>query len=442
MNVEAPTRRHRVGILLICCLSLLIVGLDITAVNVALPAIGRDLDASVSGLQWTVDAYTVVLASLLMLGGSLGDRFGRRRVFILGLTVFTLASVLCSLATSTGELIAFRALQAVGGSMLNPVAMGIIANTFTDPRERAQAVGVWGAMFGISMALGPLVGGILVSGVGWRPIFWLNLPVGVAAIALTLRFIPESKAARARRFDPVGQLLVITLFASLTFGIIERDVYAIAVAVIALILLVRAELRRAEPLIDPRLFRSLPFSSAIVTCIAAFAAFGGFLFLNTLYLQHTRGLSAVHAGLLTVPLALMTVIASPLSGRIVGRHGPRIPLAIAGFALVAGASLLVGVDASTPLARLLIAYVLFGLGMGFVNAPITNTAVSGMPREQASVAAAIATTSRQLGQTLGVAVVGAAAAGWWVLLGCTALVLAVGLVAGGVPRRLRWAAHG
>ena len=437
MKVKPSTR-----VLAICCLSLFIVGLDITAVNVALPAIGHDLHASVSGLQWTVDAYTVVLASLLMFGGSLGDRFGRKRVFVLGLAVFSAASVLCSLATSSGELIAFRALQAVGGSMLNPVAMGIIANTFTDPRERAQAVGVWGAMFGISLALGPIVGGTVVSAIGWRPIFWLNLPVGLAAIALTLRFIPESKAAHPRRFDPAGQLLVVALFGALTFGIIERSPYAIVVAIGALIALVWQELRREEPLIDPRLFGSLEFSAAILTCIAAFAAFGGFLFLNTLYLQHTRGLSPVQAGLMTVPLALVTVIASPLSGRMVGRHGPRVPLAIAGVGLLAGATLLLDVDASTPLAQLLVAYILFGLGMGFVNAPITNAAVSGMPRERAGVAAAVATTSRQLGQTLGVAVVGAASAGWWVLAVTTALVLALGLLAGGVPRRLRWAVHG
>src|SRR3954467_8352920 len=377
--MESKTSATR--ILAICCTSLFIVGLDVTAVNVALPSIGRDLGTDVSGLQWVVDAYTLVMASLLMFSGSTADRLGRKRVFVTGLSVFAAASLLCSLAPSVGLLVAARVLQAVGGSMMNPVAMGIIANTFTEPRERAQAVGVWGAMFGISMALGPIVGGTVVSAIGWRPIFWLNLPVGLAAIALTLRYIPESKAAHPRRFDPAGQLLVIALFAALTFGIIERNAYAIVVAIGALITLVWQELRREEPLIDPRLFRSLPFSAAILTCIAAFAAFGGFLFLNTLYLQHTRGLSPVEAGLMTVPLALMTVVASPLSGRMVGRHGPRVPLALAGIGLLTGATLLLDVDASTPLAQLLLAYVLFGLGMGFVNAPITNAAVSGMPRE-------------------------------------------------------------
>jgi EmrB/QacA subfamily drug resistance transporter len=427
--MEKQSSRWR--ILFVCCLSLFIVGLDVTVVNVALPAIGKDLDAGRSGLQWTVDAYTVVMASLLMFAGSMGDRLGRKRVFLTGLAVFSAASVLCSLAPSAGALVGFRALQAVGASMLNPVAMSIIANTFTDTRERAQAVGIWGAVFGISMALGPVIGGTVVAWAGWRFIFWINLPVGLAAILLTLRFIPESRAERPRRFDPLGQALVIVLLGALTFGIIESSPVALAVAGAALIGLLRYEPRRAQPLVDLRLFGSRSFSSAIVISVAAFAAFGGFLFLNTLYLQGPRGLSPVEAGLLTAPLALMIVLVSPLSGRIVGRHGPRVPLVIAGLCLVVGAALLTGVDATTPVARLIVAYVVLGVGLGFVNAPSTNTAVSGLPRAQAGVAAAMATTSRQVGLTLGVAL----ASGWWVLVGCGAVVLVLASVQTRVRRR-------
>jgi len=202
-------------------MSLLIVGLDVTIVNVALPSIKGDLHASISGLQWIIDSYTLVLASLLMLSGSTADRLGRRRTFVLGLSVFVIASLLCSVAPNLTLLIAFRALQAVGGSMLNPVAMSIITNTFTVPRERAQAIGVWAAVMGLSMALGPAVGGLLVDSVGWRSIFWVNIPVGVCAIVLSLLFIPESRAARPRRVDIPGQILVITLLSSLTYGIIE-----------------------------------------------------------------------------------------------------------------------------------------------------------------------------------------------------------------------------
>src|SRR5580700_11490049 len=219
---EQKQQSRRLGIILAtCCLSLFVVGVDSTIVNIALPSIQRSFGASTAGLQWTIDGYTVVLASLLMLSGSLADRLGRRRVFQAGLALFTLGSLLCSLAPGLGWLIGFRMLQAVGGSMLNPVAMSIITNTFIEPGERARAIGVWGGVVGLSMALGPVAGGLLVESVGWRGIFWVNIPVGIAAIVLTALFVPESKAPRARRLDPVGQLLVIVLLASLVYGLIE-----------------------------------------------------------------------------------------------------------------------------------------------------------------------------------------------------------------------------
>jgi EmrB/QacA subfamily drug resistance transporter len=449
------SRRRKVGILLICCSSLFIVGLDVTVVNVALPSIAGDLDADVSELQWTVSAFTVVMASLLMFSGSMGDRLGRRRVFTVGLTVFTLASVLCSVAPSVEFLVGARVLQAVGASMLNPVAMGIVTNTFTDPRERAQAVGVWGATFGVSMALGPIVGGALVSSAGWRSIFLINLPVGLAAIALTRRFVPESRAPRARRFDPVGQALMVVLLASLTYAIIEAPelgwsspavVATFSASAVALVALLLYEPRRRDPLIDLRFFRSVPLSSAVTIAVAAFAAFGGFLFLNTLYLQEVLDFSPLEAGLATVPLALATVVGSPLSGRLVGRRGPRLPLLVAGACLLTACAMLTGLDAETPFGWLIASYVVFGFGFGLVNTPITNAAVSGLPRAQAGVASAIATTSRQFGQAIGVAVVGAiitsrvgesvgadlAAASppaWWTLAACGGLVLILGLLA-------------
>ncbi len=449
------SRRRRIGILLICSMSLLIVGLDVTIVNVALPSIGRDFHAPLSGLQWTVDAYTLVLASLLMLSGSTADRLGRRRTFVIGLFTFAAGSLLCSLAPNLTTLIIFRMVQAVGGSMLNPVAMSIITNTFTIPRERAQAIGVWAAVVGVSMALGPVVGGLLVTSVGWRSIFWINIPVGLTAVVLALHYIPESKAPVARKVDVPGQVLVIALLSSLTYGIIESPargwssaviVVAFAVAAVSLAALLVWEHRASEPLIDLRFFRSVPFSSAAVIAVAAFAALGGFLFLNTLYLQDVRGLSPLQAGIDTLPMAAMTMLLPPFSGRLVGRRGARIPLVIAGTTLGAACLMLVGLSATTPFTTLFIAYVIFGIGFGFVNAPITNAAVSGMPRAQAGVAAAIASTSRQIGQTLGVAVVGAlvstslrnvehpdfalaSRAGWWVLAGCGAIVLVLGLVA-------------
>ncbi|MFC5955876.1 MFS transporter [Streptomyces pratens] len=451
--------RRRLLVLAICCMSLLLVSLDNTVLNVALPSLQKDLDASTSGLQWTIDAYTLVLASLLMLAGSTADRIGRRRVFTAGLVVFTLGSLLCSLAPNLDALVAFRMVQAVGGSMLNPVAMSIIANTFTDPRERARAIGAWGAVVGLSMAAGPLVGGLLVDSVGWRSIFWINLPVGLAALVLTLRFVPESRAPKARRADPVGQLLIITLFGSLTYAIIEAPHASLsttapfgALALASLIALLRYESRRHEPLIDLRFFRSAPFSGATVIAVSAFASLGGFLFLSTLYLQNVQGLSALEAGLWMLPMALPTFLCAPLSGRLVGNRGPRLPLLIAGGAMTAAGLLFALFEAETSNATLVAGYVLFGVGFGFVNAPITNTAVSGMPRAQAGVASAVASTSRQLGQALGVAVIGAVLAagvgsssfadgfveasrpGWWILTACGLAVLVVGAATSG-----RWA---
>src|SRR5215469_7219296 len=215
------SRSRRMLVLAICCMSLFMVGLDVTVVNVALPSIQHDLHASVSGLQWVIASYSLVVASLLILSGSTGDRVGRRRVFQVGLALFTLGSLLCSLAPSLETLVVFRMVQAVGGSMLNPVAMSIITNTFTEPSERARAIGIWGGVIGLSMALGPVVGGLLVSSVGWRSIFWVNIPVGLVAILLTALFVPESKAPHPRRFDPVGQVLVMLTLASLVYGIIE-----------------------------------------------------------------------------------------------------------------------------------------------------------------------------------------------------------------------------
>jgi EmrB/QacA subfamily drug resistance transporter len=446
------TRQRRLLVLAICCMSLLIVGLDNTIINVALPSIGRQLHASVSGLQWTVDAYTLVLASLLMLSGSMADRLGRRRVFEVGLALFTLGSLLCSLAPTLGFLIAFRMIQAIGGSMLNPVAMSIIRNVFTDERERAQAIGLWGATVGISLALGPVVGGALVQSAGWPSVFWINIPVGVTAFVLTMRFVPESRAPRPRRVDPVGQVLIVLLFASLTYGIIEapsagwlsgQSLGLFSLALAALASLVAYEPRRVDPVIELRFFRSIPFSSASAIAVSAFAALAGMLFLNTLYLQEVRGLSPLDAGLYTLPIAAMTLIFSPLSGRLVGRGRSRIPLVIGGLGVMAAGALLSQVGRHTALPSLLPAYFLFGLGFGMVNAPITAAAVLGMPPEQAGVAAAVASTSRQVGQTLGVAVVGAIAAagaisvgphfisnshiGFWIVAGLGLAVFLLGL---------------
>jgi EmrB/QacA subfamily drug resistance transporter len=444
-------RRQRLLILGICSMSLLIIGLDATIVNVALPAIQDSFDSSLSGLQWTVDGYTLVLASLLMLAGSTADRLGRRRVFQAGLVVFSLGSLLCALAPSLELLVAFRVVQAIGGAMLSPVAMSIVRNVFEDPRERAQAIGVFAAMFGISMALGPVLGGTLVSAISWRAIFLVNLPVGLAAIALTALFVPESRAPRPRRLDPVGQVLVIVALAALTYAIIEGGrvgfgaawiVSLLALALGCFAAFVIYELRRREPLLEMRFFASAPFAGASAIALCVSAALGGFLFMNTLYLQDVRGLPPLHAGLYMLPTATMMIVFAPLSGRLVGRFGARPSMVAGGLALLASGLMLTGLAAGTSVPFLLGAYAVFGFGFALVSPPIANTAVSGMPPAQAGVAAAVATTSRQVGLTLGVAVLGAVAAGglggeigpgfahatrpgWWI-------VAALGLAASGL----------
>ncbi len=449
------SRKRRLLVLAICCLSLLVVVMDSTIVNVALHTIHLDLHASLSDLQWTIDAYTLVLASLLILSGSTGDRVGRRRTFQIGLAVFTLGSALCSVAPSLTWLVLFRMVQAIGGSMLNPVAMSIIANVFTEPRERAAAIGVWGGVVGISVGLGPVVGGVLIESVGWRGIFWINIPIGIAALVLTALFVPESRAPRARRPDVVGQVLVVTTLATLTYAIIEAPHHGwtsaptlllLAVAAIAAVSLVGYERRRDDPLVELQFFRSVPFSGATLMAMCAFGAYAGFLFLNTLYLQEVRGYSPLQAGVCTLPLAVGSMVLAPISGRVVGARGPRIPTVCAGVAIIAAGTMLAGLNADTSLLRVLASYAVFAIGFGLVNAPITNSAVSGMPRAQAGVAAAIASTSRQVGATLGVAVAGAvlnsglagasihaaffdaSVVAWWIVAGCGVAVLALGVL--------------
>jgi len=434
-------------------MSVLILSMDATIVNVALPAIQQDLHARLSQLQWLLDAYTLVVASFLMLSGSISDRFGRRRVFQIGLSLFTLASLLCSQARTIEQLIGFRALQGFGASMLNPVALSIIANAFPERKERGRAVGIWGAVAGLSIGIGPLVGGALTQTLGWRWIFWINLPIGIAAVVLAALFVPESKAVRARRFDPVGQALVLIGLSTLTWGVIGgpragwRSGFIVGLfvtAALALLAFLLYEPRRTDPLVDLRFFRSVPFSSATVLGLSCFSCFGGFLFLNALYLQQVRGFSPFHTGLFTLPLAVAMVVCAPWSGRLVGSYGPRPSLLIAGVGFVIGTLILTGLNQQTFTISLLAAYGLFGVGLGMVNPAISNSAVAGMPLSQAGVAAAIASTSRQVGVALGVAISGTVLAAsrahgtdfaqathpiWWIMTACGAVVLALGFAA-------------
>ncbi|MFE1050486.1 MFS transporter [Streptomyces olivaceus] len=446
-GLSRPVRRWLV--LAICCLSVGVTGINLTIVNVALPSISKDLHASVSSLQWTVSTYSLVMACLLMLSGSMADRFGRKRIFQLGLTLFSLGSLLCGLAPSAGWLIAFVSVQAIGGSMLNPVAMSIIVSVFTDRQERARAIGVWGSVIGITVAAGPVLGGLLVGGINWRWVFWVNVPIGIAALGLSQRFVPESKAARARAFDFLGQALMVVLFASVIAATIEGPrlgwadpgiIALIALAALALIGIPVAEFRRSEPLIDLRFFRSPPFSGANLISLVMSASLGGFLFLNTLYLQDIRHFSPLHAGLMIIPLAAGQAVAAYLSGRLVASRRDRLPLMLGGALLAIGGFLLVPLPLHTGPVHLLASYTLFGLGAGMIGPPVNHAAVSGMPADQVGVAGALAASARQFGIAVGVAVTGSIVAGtgtdfinsshsaWAILAGCGLAALALGAI--------------
>jgi EmrB/QacA subfamily drug resistance transporter len=451
-TVSDPGSRRRGLILAICSISLLMVGLDATIVNVALRSIQDSFHSTVSGLQWTVDAYTVVLASLLMLAGSTADRRGRRAVFQGGLILFSIGSLLCALAPGLGLLIAARMLQAIGGAALSPATMSIVRNTYDDPRERARAIGIFAGMFGISMGLGPVLGGFLVAAISWRAVFLINLPVALVALVLAARFVPESRAPRARRIDPVGQTLMIIMLGALTYGIIEgqhlgfgsaRIIVLLVLALGSLATLIPYELRRHEPLLEVRFFAGAPFAGAIVIALCLSGALGGFLFLNPLYLQEVRGFSALKTGLCLVPTAAMLVVFAPVSGRLTGRFGARPPMVVGGVAVSISGLMLTTLTPGTSVPYLLGAYALFGLGFALVSPPIANTAVSGMPASQAGVASAVATTSRQVGIALGVAVLGAVTAaglhgaggpdlayatrpGWWIVAALGLIVATLG----------------
>ena len=414
-RAQASTRRRSL-LLLACCLALAITSIDLTIVNVALPVLARSLHAGLASLQWVIDGYMLALAALLIVAGSLGDRLGRRTVLQGGLVTFALASLACSLAPSVGALIAFRIVQGVGAATLVPNALSTLTNVITDRAERARAVGIWSGVYGLAAAAGPICGGLLVDGPGWRSIFWVNLPVVALTLWLVRRYAPETRAPRPRRIDAYGQLLIALALASATAAFIEAPsrgwssppiLGAFALALAALAAFVTVERRVHEPLIDMSFFRSPPFSGAAAVATLAFAVFSGFLLLNTLYLQEVRGASALRTGIELLPAMAMVALFAPVAGHVVARHGSRSLLVASGFLMGAGAIVLALFERpGSPYLLLAGAFALVGLGMALVNPPVTHAAVSGMPQAQAGVASAITSSTRQFGNAMGVAIIG------------------------------------
>ena len=414
------SQRRKAAILATCCLTVLISGMDLTIANLAIPSLRADLAATAAHAQWVIAIYALGVASLQLLGGAAGDRFGRRRVMQIGIAIFMAGSLLCSLAPDINVLIAARAVQAVGGSMMNPVALAIISHVFVDPVERARAIGVWGSVFGASIALGPVVGGGLIDVFGWRSVFWINLPLGAVAIALCAALVPESRSATIRGIDPVGQALAAGSLFGLVFVLIESPgrgwthpwiVATAAATALVFVGFLRYESWHADPFIELRFFRSIPFASATLTAVLVFVVWGAFLFMMSIYLQGWRGYPAVHAGLLLLPIGLAVLAFSPMSGRMVGRVGSRPPLIIAGLMTAAMSMMLIFLTPMAPRWLLMVIFVSFGITFGMVTVPINYAAMNGMPQDRAGAAAGLTSASKQVGISLGVALSGVLAAG-------------------------------
>ncbi|MFC7867389.1 MFS transporter [Streptomyces murinus] len=370
--------------------------LDSTVVNVALPRIGRDLNASLGALQWTVNAYMVTLAGLILLGGSLGDRYGRRRIFVLGVVWFATASLLCGIAPNSVLLIAARALQGVGGALLTPGSLALIQASF-HPDDRSRAVGLWSGFGGIGAAVGPFLGGWLVSGPGWRWVFLLNVPLALLCVPVALRHVPESADENAHgRFDVLGAVLGALSLALLTYALIEAQGGTAAVVVSAVLGLAAAaafvyvERHRPDPMLPPDVFASRQFTAVNLVTLCVYAAFGGFFFLTALQLQVAVGWSPLVAGTALLPTTILMLLFSSASGALSDRTGPRLPLTV-GPLLCAVAMLLmlrVGPGANY-LTDVLPALLVMGAGMVTLVAPLTATVLASVDTARAGVASGI-----------------------------------------------------
>jgi EmrB/QacA subfamily drug resistance transporter len=406
---------RRWQILAVLCVSLFVIVMDNTIVNVALPTLARELDAGTSSLQWIVDAYTLVFAGLLLAAGGLGDRFGRKGALLAGLALFGAFSAAGALASSSGQLISARAVMGVGAALIFPTTLAIVVNVFTEPRERAAAIGIWTAIAGVGVALGPISGGWLLEHFSWGSVFLVNVPVTVAGIVGTLVLVPRSRDPRAPRLDLPGLALSIAGVTLLVWSLIEAPSHGwisgttiggIAGAVALLSVFAWWELRTPAPLLDVHLFRNMRFTAASLAITLGFFALFGFIFLVTQYLQLVKGYSALQAGVRTLPFAITMVVAAVSSPKVVQRIGTKLVVA-AGLALMAGGFAIASTnDASTSYSVIASAMVLMGFGLGSAAAPATDSILASLPREKAGVGSAVNDTTREVGGTLGVAVLG------------------------------------
>ncbi|MEU3600586.1 MFS transporter [Streptomyces sp. NPDC006798] len=365
--------------------------LDSTVVNVALPHIGDDLDTDLADLQWTVNAYMLTLAGLILLGGALGDRYGRRKVFVVGVVWFALGSLLCGIAPDAGFLIAARALQGIGGALLTPGSLAIIQASF-HPDDRARAVGLWSGFGGVGAAIGPFVGGWLVDGPGWRWIFLINVPLAAICVPVALRYVPETRdpAARTGRFDVLGAVLGAGALALVTYALIAAEWWPGVLGVLVAVVFILVERRTRNPMLPLTIFRSRMFTVVNAVTLCVYAAFGGFFFLAALQLQVVSGYSALGAGLALLPTTLLMLLFSAASGELAERTGPRLPLTVGPLLCAAGMLLMlrVGPDASYAV-DVLPGLIVLGVGMVALVAPLTATVLSSVPTSRAGIASGV-----------------------------------------------------
>lgn len=378
--------------------------LDATVVNIALPAIGRDLGAGVTGLQWTLSGYTLALASLILLGGSLGDRLGRRRVFVWGTVWFAAASVLCGLAPSIEVLIAARLLQGVGAALLTPGSLALISASIK-AEDRGAAIGLWSGLGGVASAVGPLLGGWLVDAVGWRSVFLINIPLAVVVVWVAAKHVPESRDPHVSgRLDVPGAVTVAAALGLLTYGLIESHTPTLAMGVVAAGVFVMIERRSHDPLVPPSLFASRVFLATNLVTFAVYAALGGVFFLLVLQLQFAVGYSPIAAGVATLPITALMLVLSARAGRIAGRIGPRIPMTVGPLLAALGLLLMLRVGpGSTYATDILPAVVVFGLGLSALVAPLTGAVLGAVSTDRAGIASGVNNAVARTSQLLAVA---------------------------------------
>jgi EmrB/QacA subfamily drug resistance transporter len=413
-NEDAGQRGNKWWTLSAVCLGTFMLLLDITIVNVALPDIQRALNSSFSDLQWIVDAYALTLAAFLLTAGSLADMYGRRRLYLVGLVIFTVASVLCGFAASTLMLQLSRALQGVGGAIMFAVSLALLANSFRG-KDRGVAFGVWGAVTGLAVAIGPLLGGLLTSGISWRWIFFVNAPIGIVAIVIGIIKVTESRAAKASRPDWLGFALFTVALSSLVYGLIESNQRSItdglvlgclAAAAVLLAVFVIVELRSAQPMFDMTLFKLPTFTGGAVAAFGLSASIFAMLLYLVLYVQDILGYSPLATGLRLMVISGGILVTSTVAGRLTERVPVRLLIGPGLIVVSAGLLLMRGLDAGSSWTHLIPGMLVGGLGIGIVNPPLASTAVGVVPPERAGMASGINSTFRQIGIATGIALLG------------------------------------